>query len=264
MGLELKKSYDFTKSDIIDKLKKVGIQKDDNIFIHSNIGFFGKLENANSSEEYCKIFKDAIFDVIGEDGTLIVPTFSLSFCNNQIFDKQKTLSFECGIFSEFIRQQKKSNRSDDANFSVCAIGAKSHYFTKEVSEHSFGIDSFWDRLWQKNGKICRFNMNPDYNTFIHFVEKKLNISYRYDKEFKGISILNGKKVNKKYYHFVRDLENSNCVPDLSKLEQKCKELGLSKSIDLGKGQIIVISTKDVFRIINEEIQRDSYFLVNRN
>lgn len=257
----MKKNYDFTKLDIIDKLKKVGIQKNDSIFVHSNIGFFGKLEDANSSEEYCEIFKDAIFDVIRENGTLIVPTFSLSFCNNQIYDKQLTPSFECGIFSEFIRKQKNSKRSDDANFSVCAIGGKSNYFTKEVSEYSFGIDSFWDRLWKGNGKICRFNMSPDYNTFIHFVERKLNVSYRYDKEFRGTSIVNGEKVNKKYYHFVRELENLNHVSNLSKLEQKCKEMRLLKSEVLGRGQIIVISTKDVYDVINEEIKKDPKFLI---
>lgn len=260
----MKKNHNFTKSDIIKQLKKSGIQKDDSIFIHSNIGFFGRLENAKNSEEYCEIFKDAIFNVIGDNGTLIVPTFSLSFCNNQIFDKQQTLSFECGILSEFIRQQKNSERSDDANFSVCAIGAKSNYFTNKVSEYSFGRDSFWDRLWQKNGKICRFNMSPDYNTFIHFVERKLNVPYRYDKEFRGISIIDGKKVERKYYHFVYDLDNPSLVPDLSKLEQKCKELGFLHTEVLGKGQIVVISTKDVYNIINNEIKKDLNFLVKGN
>lgn len=257
----MKKNYDFTKFDIIEKLKKVGIKNDDSIFLHSNIGFFGKLENANSSEEYCKIFKDAIFDVI-KNGTLIVPTFSLSFCNNQIFDKQRTPSFECGIFSEFIRKQNDTHRSDDANFSVCAIGGKSKYFTKEVSEYSFGSNSFWDRLFRENGKICRFNMNPDYNTFIHFVERELQVPYRYDKEFRGISIVNGKKIEKKYYHFVHDLNNTNHVSNLSKLEHKCKELGFIKSEVLGKGQIIVVSTKDVYDVINEEIRKDPKFLIN--
>jgi aminoglycoside 3-N-acetyltransferase len=257
----LKKNYNFTKSDIIDKLKKVGIQKDDSIFVHSNIGFFGRLEDADNSQEYCKILKDAIFDVIKEKGTLIVPTFSLSFCNNQIFDKDLTKSFECGIFSEFIRQNKNSKRSDDANFSVCAIGGKADYFTKEVSKYSFGTNSFWDRLWQKNGKICRFNLSPDYNTFIHFVERKLNVPYRYDKEFRGISIVNSKKMEKKYYHFVYELENKKLIPDLIKLEKKCENLKLSKSEILGKGQIVVVSTKDVYDMIKEEIKKDPNFLV---
>ncbi len=257
----MKKNCDFTKLDIIDKLKKVGIQKDDNIFVHSNIGFFGRLEDANNSQEYCKIFKDAIFDVIKENGTLIVPTFSQSFCNNQIFDKHITKSFECGIFSEFIRQNKNTKRSDDANFSVCAIGGKASYFTTKVSEYSFGDDSFWDRLWQKNGKICRFNLSPDYNTFIHFVERKLNVPYRYDKEFKGISIVDERKIERKYYHFVRDLENPNLVSDLLKLDQKCKELGFLQTEVLGKGQIAIISSKDVYDIINKEIKNDPNFLI---
>jgi len=257
----LKRNYDFTKSDIIDKLKKSGIQKDDSIFIHSNIGFFGRLENANNSKEYCEIFKDAIFNVIGDNGTLIVPTFSLSFCKNKTFDKLNTLSFECGIFSEFIRKEEKSLRSDDANFSICAIGGKSNYFTNNVSEYSFGIDSFWDRLWQKNGKICRFNMSPDYNTFIHFVERKLNVPYRYDKKFSGISIINGEEIEGKYFHFVHDLENSNLISNLSKLEQKCKEEGFLQTQILGKGQIVVISTKNVYEIIKKEIKNDSNFLI---
>jgi aminoglycoside 3-N-acetyltransferase len=258
---ELKKKHNFSKSDIIKVLKKTEIKDGDIIFVHSNMGFFGRLENAKNSKEYCEIFKDAIFEVIGEKGTLIVPTFSFSYCNNQIFDKKTTKSFECGVFSEFIRGLKNSKRSDDANFSVSAIGDKSDYFTKKVSKYSFGVNSFWDRLWKENGKICRFNLSPDYNTFIHFVERKLNVSYRYDKEFRGISIVNDKKMEKKYYHFVRDLENSNYESDLLKLEQKCKDLELLKSEVLGKGQIDVIDTKNVYDVINEEIQKEPNFLV---
>ena len=260
----MKKKHDFTRSDIVDVLKKVGIQKEDNIFVHSNIGFFGKLEKIDSGNEYCENFKDAIFEVIGENGTLIVPTFSLSYCNNQIFDKKTTKSFECGMFSEFIRQLKNSKRSDDANFSVSAIGAKSDYFTKEVSQYSFGPNSFWDRLLKENGKICRFNMSPDYNTFIHFVERKLNVKYRYDKEFSGISIINNNKQNSKYYHFVYDLENPNHIPDLTKLDKKCQELGYTKLENLGKGQIITISTQDVYNVINNEIKKDESFLIKGN
>jgi aminoglycoside 3-N-acetyltransferase len=257
----LKKNYDYTKEDIVSSLKKTGLKNGDSIFLHSNIGFFGRLEDVDNSQKYCEILKDAIFDVLGKNGTLIVPTFSLSFCNNQIYDRQNTESFQCGMFSEFIRQLKISKRSDDANFSVCAIGEKADYFTKEVSEHSFGIDSFWDRLWKENGKICRFNMSSDYNTFIHFVERKLNVVYRYDKEFTGISIINGEKINKKYYHFVRDLEKDEHISDLNQLDESLKKLGLLKTMNLGKGQMILMKTKDVFEIVKNEIKKNPYFLV---
>ena len=57
--------FDYSKNDIIQALLKVGVCKDDNIFVHSNLGFFGKLKDGISKEDYCTTFKEAIFEVIG-------------------------------------------------------------------------------------------------------------------------------------------------------------------------------------------------------
>jgi len=86
------KEYDYSKEDIVKTLIQVGVSEGDNIFNHSNIGFFGRLKNTNTDEEYYLSFKDAIFEVIGEEGTLVVPTFTYSFCWGNIFDKNKTHS----------------------------------------------------------------------------------------------------------------------------------------------------------------------------
>ena len=114
----MKKNYDYTNEDIISVLNKVGFHKGDTIFLQSNLGFFGKLKDCKNKEELCENFKNYIFDTIGTKGTLIVPTFSLTFCNNQIFDKKITPSVECGILSEHIRMKSNSYRTNDANFSV--------------------------------------------------------------------------------------------------------------------------------------------------
>ena len=75
--------YDYEYEDIVEAIKKAGIQKNDVLFSYSNIGFFGKMHDAKSMDDYCSRFKKAIFEVIGKDGTLVVPTFSYSFCNNK-------------------------------------------------------------------------------------------------------------------------------------------------------------------------------------
>ncbi|MHA7733141.1 AAC(3) family N-acetyltransferase [Nitrosopumilus sp. S6] len=257
----MKKSHDYTKEDIILSLKKSGLQKGDSIFLHSNLGFFGKLKDGNDIGTLCKIFEESIFEVIGDKGTLIVPTFSLSFCNNQVYDKKNTPSIECGIFSEYIRKKEDSKRSDDANFSVCAIGCKSDILTSNVPEQSFGKNSFWDRLLKEDGKICRFNMSSDYNTFVHLIEKKMNVSYRFDKEFSGYSIENGKEVKKKSIHFVRNLDDEETLPYLKRLDQKLEGMGLLNITNLGKGQIISSDTKDIEKIILQEIEKNPQFLI---
>ena len=175
--------YDYTVQNILDSLKQVGLKKGDSIFTYSNLGFFGKLKNAETSEDYCAAFRDAIFKIIGNEGTLVVPAFSYSFCNSTRFNVSSTPSV-CGMFSEYIRNDAQSKRSNDPNFSISAIGESAEYFTQDCQPHSFGKDSFWERYLKKNGKFCNFNFDSG-STFFHYVEKILDVPYRYDKEFKG-------------------------------------------------------------------------------
>jgi len=251
--------FDYSKDDIVESLIQVGLKKSDNIFNHNNMGFFGKLKDGTDKESYCKIFKDAIFEVIGKDGTLVVPTFTYSFCWNKIFDKDKTLG-TCGIFSEFIRKEPMAYRSDDANFSVAAIGKNANFFTKNCPPHPFGPNSFWERFFLKKGKICNFNFDSG-SSFLHYVEKVLNVPYRYDKPFTGKSIINEKLENRTFYHFVHDPDDPNVYPDFTKFDKKARELKLTKTANVGKGQVVCISTHDTMELIKKEIRFHPDFLI---
>ena len=253
---------DYSKKDIINSLKKVGLKKGDNIFIHSNIGFFGKLENAKTKEEHWRIFKDAIFEVITKNGTVIVPTFSYSFCWNKIFDKVETPG-TTGMFSELVRTDPDSKRSDDANFSVAALGQNSEFFTKNLSHESFGKDSFWERFVIKNGIICNFNVGLQYNTFIHYIEKLAKVPYRFDKKFDGTYKKNGEIKKDFYIHYVRNLDDPNSLPDLTELITKSEELNYLKEVNLGRGTISCITAKDTMEIILKEINTNPNFLIKK-
>lgn len=252
--------YDYSYDDIVKCLKEVGLVNGDKIFIHSNLGFFGKLKDSSSSEDYYKKFKNAITEIIGKSGTMIVPTFSYSFTNNDIFDPNKTPS-ACGIFSEMVRKDPEAIRSLDPNFSISAIGSDAKFFTENSPDHSFGPNSFWDRFLKKNGKICNFNFDSG-STFFHYVEKTLNVPYRYDKKFSGTILLNKKNIETTQIHFVFDHDKKNLWPNFEKFHQKAKNLGLVKIVNLGKGQITCISVKDTFVLIQNELKNDPAFLIN--
>lgn len=253
------KDFDYSKEDIIKCLMDVGVTKGDNIFIHSNIGFFGRLKDAKEPEDFYRIFKEAIFNVIGDEGTMVVPTFSYSFCWNQNFDKKETESV-CGIFSEMVRKDPNASRSEDANFSIAAKGGNAEYFTSNSPEHSFGEESFWERFLGKNGKFCNFNFDSA-STFIHYVEKCLKVPYRYDKKFSGLYLSGEKPEKRSFYHFVYDLEKPHHGPDFAKFNDKAIEKNLVKSSNLGRGQITIISAKDTFKLIEDEIKINPSFLI---
>ncbi len=190
---------------------------------------------------------------------MVVPTFSYSFCWKKEFDLQKTASV-CGLFSEKVRLDSDSLRSCDANFSVAAIGKNAFFFTQNLSEYSFGENSFWSKFLQRGGKFCNFNFDSA-STFIHYVERELKVDYRFDKCFSGKIVDGDKEIEKQFYHFCYDLNKPEYAAYFSKFDEKAKACGFSNVANLGKGQVVSIGSKETFSLIKKELLEDPYFLV---
>jgi aminoglycoside 3-N-acetyltransferase len=250
--------YDYSLPSIVNALQRVGITRGSSIFVHSNLGFFGLLQNAIEPFDYYTIFKEAIFDVIGDTGTLVFPTFSYSFCKKEIFDAKNTPGV-CGLLSECARLDEHAQRYNDANFSVVALGKNADLFTYDATEYSFGPGSFWDRFLKKNGVFCNFNFDAG-STFIHYVERELSVDYRFDKAFCGVIRSGAVLQERVFYHFCYDLTKPEHGPEFSKFDRKAKSIGLARVANLGRGQIVAISALDTFELIRRELALDGNFL----
>jgi aminoglycoside 3-N-acetyltransferase len=254
--------FNYLQKDIKNALKEVGINKGDSVFVHSNIGFFGTLEGAVKNDDYVNSFKEAFLSILEDSGTLIVPTFSYSFCRGNDFNPDETPSV-CGVFSEAIRKDFNAIRSWDANFSIAAIGNLNKYYTKDSPEYSFGSNSFWDRFYKKDGKFCNLNFDAA-STFIHYVERELKVPYRWDKPFQGHLILKGQPPEKRiFYHFVYDLEKVGDKPMMERFAQEAEKRGLIRKTNLGRGQVTSITAKDTFDLIRDKIAEQPRFLLNK-
>jgi aminoglycoside 3-N-acetyltransferase len=251
--------FDYSRGDIVKALETVGVCRGDAIFVHSNIGFFGKLGGARGPDEYYSVFKQAIFEVLGSEGTLVTPTFSYSFCHAERFDRAETAS-AMGFFSEAVRTDKDSMRSNDPNFSVAAIGGNARYLTESSPEHSFGPDGFFGRFLEIKGKFCNFNFDSG-STFFHYVERTLGVPYRYNKGFKGTLVENGRDVERTFYHYVFDPDKKNHYPCFTKFDRLAKRLGVAKTANLGKGQIVLVSARDTFDLIAGQLKSEPNFLI---
>jgi len=250
---------EFTPSDIVHALRELGIKNGDHIFVHSNIGFFGKLAGANDEHDVYLAFKNAMHEAVGEAGTVIHPTFSYSFCKGQDFDPATTSGI-CGILSEMARQDADYTRSHDPNFSITASGKLAEFFTENPDEYSFGKRSFFARFLEKGGIFVNFNFDAA-STFVHYAEREASVSYRWDKPFEGNIITNGKTQKATFYHYVRDLEKPEHAPVFTKFDAKAKALNLAKTINLGRGQIVSISAKNTFDLIQKTLKTEPDFLI---
>ena len=114
--------------DIETCFKKIGLKKNDSLFLSTNIGMLGypKSKNKNkiltSSRWILKIIKK----VIGKKGNIFVPTYSYSFTKRvRIFQPTKTRA-DIGYFPNFFLNQKNVVRSLDPMMSIAGLGPDSN------------------------------------------------------------------------------------------------------------------------------------------
>lgn len=248
----------YTRGDIRQAFQKVGVGKGDTVFIHANLGFFGRLEGAKRGEEYAEAFFSELKELVGPGGNICVPTFTYSFCNNQPFNRLTTSS-KMGIFAEYVRTLPEAVRSEDANFSVSVWGPGAVDLTENAPSHSFGNDSFWERLLKADGKILNLNFDAA-STFVHYVEKKLGVPYRYDKGFTGHSLIGGEWEDRTYYHFVRHLNKPEWDTSLLRFDRLARERGIVSFAYLCRGSILALTAKDTYRVIEEAVKSNPYYL----
>jgi len=192
-------NYSFEK--IKRKYISLGLKKSQNLYITSDFGKIIKKEFLTL--EVVENHYRAIRDIIGPNGTIIVPTASLNLCNsNKIFDLYKTPSYMMGTFSELIRKKRHARRSFHPFWSVSSIGKQSNYFTKNIPKHAFGYDSIWTRLIKKNAFSLHVGIDPRHSiSIIHYIELMCGVPYRSTKIFKQYFLRNGKKLKDEFYHF---------------------------------------------------------------
>ncbi|WP_211436795.1 AAC(3) family N-acetyltransferase [Campylobacter mucosalis] len=196
------------KDNFIKALKQINIKDGDTICVHSEIFNFGK--PLLSKDEFLSALLDCFYEVIGKTGTLIMPTFTYSFCKNMIYDKLNSKS-TMGVLTEFFRHQNGVVRTNDPIFSFAIFGDDKNAYLADTPS-TFSKKCVYDVLKNKNGKIVLFGTQNLGYTFTHYVEEQANVSYRYFKEFNGILKDENAKMHKKsIMYYVRDLYKNSAT-----------------------------------------------------
>jgi aminoglycoside 3-N-acetyltransferase len=110
--------------------------------------------------------------VVGSDGTLVMPAYTLASSENEIFDPLTTPTYT-GIVGELFRRSPDSLRSLHPRHSLCAAGpaARELLAMHEVCALADGDASPFDRLRTVSGaKGLTLGLPPAYLSFLHWIE----------------------------------------------------------------------------------------------
>lgn len=243
--------------DKIEKLlKDLGVSRNDNIIIHSNTAsihhFFNK-----KSDKNLKFFFSIILNYIGKSGTVLVPTYNYNFTKGKTFHRKKTLS-QVGELGNFLIKSYSKNRTYDPVFSHIVFGKQKNQIFKCDTSEAFGDDSIFNFILSKNFKIICFCCSPSSMTFIHFIEKKMKVNYRYNKYFKSFINKNNKLINFRYKYCVGKKNIDYILKEKKIYYLLNKKL---KTKNFGRFNCSQINTKLLFKLIKVKLIKNKYFLI---
>lgn len=239
--------YNYTPKDIVNSLREIGVNKADHVFLHSNLGFFGMLEGCKSADNMCEAFISALKEVIGDNGAIITPTFSYSYCHGEVYNPYTTKT-TCGMLAEYMIKHFPENRTLDPNFSVCGIGKGYNEYLDCNIHESFGADCFWERLLKSQGKIICMNFDAG-STFVHYIERCNNVEYRHNKAFNGTTEFHEKIIQDYAVHFVFEREEDG--PCMERVDELCREKKICRQTNLGRGTVLAFEVQEYYSYFTE-------------
>ena len=178
----MKPGYNF--DDVINAYREAGVVPGQVVLFRGNLA---NLYNyvTPGKDAVLQAHFDALLELLGEKGTLIVPTNTLSLCNTDIpFNVHTTASSRMGVFSEFVRNKKEAIRSRHPFVSYAAIGRHASEILSDVSRYGYGINSVKERMINLNAHCLSIGMPPNLTcSTVHHAEQLMCVPYRYVKEF---------------------------------------------------------------------------------
>ncbi len=230
-------------SDFVRSLEEVGIEKGDTVLVHSDITVFGKL-CLSDRDLLCKALVDTIKEAVGDQGTIIMPTFSYSFCDNEVFDINRTRS-KVGVLTEYFRQQPDTSRTGHPIFSV-GIWGKHQQQLLDVGPDSFDRSSIFGKLHDMHAKNLYFGA-PFINscTFIHYIEQLHGVPYRHVRTFSGTA-KDGDDVHEATCTYLVRNSETDVIYDVTRFEKLLRSNEMLKVARVGSGEMLAVDLDTLF------------------
>ena len=144
------------KNDIAQGLRDLGLDNGDIVLLHSSLVSLGQVNGGPAA------VIDAFLDVIGEEGTLLVPVFGA-----------------LGILTEEVKQRDNVVISPCPVGTLAAIGKDAQEICRDhwKAETAHGHDTPYTRIAERDGYICLLGVDQDRNTTLHSIEALLELPY---------------------------------------------------------------------------------------
>ncbi len=163
----------WTRTQLSEQFHKAGLAPGDAVILHSSLKSLGVVEGG------AEAVVDALLEVIGPRGHLLVPTFTycLPMWNIPPFDVRTTKS-RVGAITETVRLRPDALRSFHPTHSVAVVGPEKETVTRNhLHATPLGVDCPFDRMRKYGAKILMLGTTQDTNSSLHLCEVLAKLPY---------------------------------------------------------------------------------------
>jgi aminoglycoside 3-N-acetyltransferase len=252
---------DYTRGDVVAALRAVGVRAGDVLFTHASVGMLGTPDVPFDKVAIADLFASAFEEVLGPEGTWILPAYSYSYTAGETFDPASTPPGNMGLLTEVLWRRPGVVRSLDPIFSVIAFGARAQELAGDAgAEDCFGPDSVYARLLAADGAVANVGIGV-HGALIHHIEQQLGVPYRYIKRFAGTTVLDGQARQTEVAYNVRDLDSERNVPYFMRLDHDARADGSAAVARVGRGEVNLLRARRMREHIEQGLSRDPEYLV---
>jgi aminoglycoside 3-N-acetyltransferase len=232
-----------TRADIVAGLRAMGIAEGWLLQVHSSLSALGYVEGG------AETVVDALLEVVGPDGTLMVPTFNHGAA--EIYDPRETPSTN-GAVTEALRRRPEAYRSLHPTHPYAAIGRDAEeLMAGHLEVETFDQASPLGKLAGRGGYVLLLGVGMRANTAAHIGETMARvhcIGFNWDP--RKVRLEDGRIIPAWGVVW----REGPCLIEWDPLETRMRGRGLIRDGRIGDGQLHLMKAQDVIDITYEMTQ----------
>lgn len=250
----------YTKEQLIQQLREMGIKPSDNLLVHSSMKSLGPVEGGADT------VIDALMEAVTE-GLLMLPTHTWKQMSAEysLFDPE-TEPVCVGIIPELFRKRPGVVRSLHPTHSMAVYGkgAEEYIQGEENRGTPCAPEGCWGRLRDKKAKILLLGVTHARNTYIHSIEESFGVPERFTEEpvqFQ-VKMPDGTIKNVAMYRHFNEKE-PHISETYDKMELGYEQSGAAKKVRLGDATCILCEAEKLFEVTGWILQREKNCFIDR-
>ena len=256
MGMKLM----YTKDDLTNDLKNMGLKQTDTIMVHSSMKAIGPVDGG----------ADTVVDVFMEyfkEGLFMTPTHTWAQMSEEysLFDPS-TEPACVGIIPNIFRQREGVVRSLHPTHSIAAYGprAASYIEGEENVKTPCQPGGCWSRLLEEEAKILMLGCTHIRNTFIHAVEELLDVPERLTEKPVDFQIkMPDGSIKEVSVHRHYNRLQPHISEEYDKLMQAYYDCDAAKLVKFGDADCILCDAKKIYEVTKKVLSNEINCLIDR-